>query len=34
MDLLIKALGDFPVRDLETSRPSLEEVFLAYYKTS
>jgi len=34
MDLLIKALGAFPVRDLETSRPSLEEVFLAYYKTS
>lgn len=32
MDRLIKALGDFPVRDLETSRPSLEEVFLAYYK--
>ncbi len=32
MDRLIKALGAFPVRDLETSRPSLEEVFLAYYK--
>jgi ABC-2 type transport system ATP-binding protein len=34
MDGLIKALGGFPVRDLETARPSLEEVFLAYYKTS
>ena len=34
MDGLIKALGAFPVRDLETSRPSLEEAFLAYYRTS
>jgi ABC-2 type transport system ATP-binding protein len=34
MDSLIKALGSFPVRDLETTRPSLEEVFLRYYKTS
>jgi len=34
MDGLIKALGAFPVRDMETSRPSLEEVFLAYYRTS
>jgi ABC-2 type transport system ATP-binding protein len=34
MDTLIKALGSYPVRDLETSRPSLEEVFLRYYKTS
>jgi len=33
MDGLVKALGDFPVSDLETARPSLEEVFLAYYKT-
>ncbi len=32
MDGLIRALGAFPVRDLETTRPSLEEVFLAYYK--
>jgi ABC-2 type transport system ATP-binding protein len=31
MDALIKALGRFPVCDLETTRPSLEEVFLAYY---
>jgi ABC-2 type transport system ATP-binding protein len=34
MDALIKALGGFPICDLETTRPSLEEVFLAYYKTS
>jgi ABC-2 type transport system ATP-binding protein len=34
MDGLIKALGRFPVCDLETIRPSLEEVFVAYYKTS
>jgi ABC-2 type transport system ATP-binding protein len=34
MDGLIKALGAFPVRDLETRRPSLEEVFLAYYKAN
>ena len=33
MDDLVKALGAFPVSDLETARPSLEEVFLAYYKT-
>jgi ABC-2 type transport system ATP-binding protein len=32
MDGLIKALGAFPVRYLETTRPSLEEVFLTYYK--
>jgi ABC-2 type transport system ATP-binding protein len=29
---LIQALGHFPVRDLETEHPSLEEVFLAYYE--
>jgi ABC-2 type transport system ATP-binding protein len=34
MDGLVKALGDYPIRDLETARPSLEEVFLAYYKTN
>jgi ABC-2 type transport system ATP-binding protein len=34
MDALVKALGSFPVCDLETTRPSLEEVFLTYYKTS
>jgi beta-exotoxin I transport system ATP-binding protein len=34
MDRLIVILGDFPVRDLETTRPSLEELFLAYYRTT
>jgi ABC-2 type transport system ATP-binding protein len=33
MDGLIKMLAGFPVTDLETERPSLEEVFLAYYET-
>jgi ABC-2 type transport system ATP-binding protein len=32
MDALIKRLADFPVKDFETERPSLEEVFLAYYE--
>jgi hypothetical protein len=32
MDKLIKALAAFPVRDLKTERPSLEEVFLTYYE--
>src|SRR5262249_16735892 len=32
MDALIKALAAFPVSDFETERPSLEEVFLAYYQ--
>jgi ABC-2 type transport system ATP-binding protein len=32
MDALVKALADFPVRDLETEHPSLEEIFLAYYQ--
>lgn len=31
MDGLIKALAAFPVFDFETERPSLEEIFLAYY---
>jgi len=31
MDALIKALAAFPVLDFETQRPSLEEIFLAYY---
>jgi ABC-2 type transport system ATP-binding protein len=31
MDGLIKALAAYPVSDFETERPSLEEVFLAYY---
>jgi beta-exotoxin I transport system ATP-binding protein len=32
MDTLIKTLGIYPVEDLETERPSLEEIFLAYYR--
>ena len=32
MDSLIKALSAFPVSDFETDRPSLEEIFLAYYE--
>lgn len=32
MDNLIKALATFPVSNLETERPSLEEIFLAYYQ--
>jgi ABC-2 type transport system ATP-binding protein len=31
MDPLIKALARYPVVELDTERPSLEEVFLAYY---
>lgn len=31
MDALIKALAEFPVLDLETERPTLEEIFLSYY---
>jgi ABC-2 type transport system ATP-binding protein len=34
MDALLKALAAYPVHDLETERPSLEEVFLAYYRTA
>jgi ABC-2 type transport system ATP-binding protein len=32
MDGLIKTLAGFPVSDFETERPSLEEIFLAYYE--
>jgi len=32
MDALIKALAAFPVSDLTTEQPSLEEIFLTYYK--
>jgi ABC-2 type transport system ATP-binding protein len=32
IDALIKALAALPVVDLETEHPSLEEVFLAYYR--
>ncbi|MFN2182592.1 MAG: ATP-binding cassette domain-containing protein [Anaerolineae bacterium] len=31
LDGLIKALAAFPVSDIEIERPSLEEIFLAYY---
>jgi len=34
MDGLIKTLSAYPVIDLETERPSLEEIFLTYYKES
>lgn len=32
MDALIKALSAYPVSRLETERPSLEEIFLVYYR--
>ncbi len=32
MELLVQMLAHMPVLDLETERPSLEEVFLTYYK--
>jgi ABC-2 type transport system ATP-binding protein len=32
IDKLIKALAKHPVTDFDTQRPSLEEIFLAYYK--
>src|SRR5690606_32018274 len=32
MDPLIKALAAFPIVDLETERPSLEEIFLTLYE--
>jgi len=32
MDGLIKSLAKYPVRDIAIHRPSLEEVFLKYYK--
>ena len=34
MDGLVKALGAFPISYLETARLSLEEVFLAHYRTN
>ncbi len=34
MDALIRALAELPVQDLETERPSLEDIFLAYYEES
>jgi ABC-2 type transport system ATP-binding protein len=32
MDGLVKVLAAYPLQDLETERPTLEEVFLAYYR--
>jgi ABC-2 type transport system ATP-binding protein len=32
MDALVKTLAQYPVDDIETQRPSLEEIFLAYYQ--
>jgi ABC-2 type transport system ATP-binding protein len=32
MDQLIKTLAQYPVADVQTQRPSLEEIFLAYYQ--
>ncbi len=32
LGVLVKSLGALPLVDLETERPSLEEVFLAYYE--
>lgn len=34
MDGLIRALASLPVSDIETERPTLEEIFLAYYAGS
>jgi ABC-2 type transport system ATP-binding protein len=34
MEKLVQVLGRLPVLDLETERPSLEEVFLTYYNAS
>lgn len=32
MDPLIKALGKFSIVDIQTARPSLEDIFMAYYE--
>ena len=32
VDALVKALAAYPLQDLDTERPSLEDVFLAYYR--
>ena len=32
MDALVKALAAYPLLELDTERPNLEEVFLAYYR--
>lgn len=33
MDALIKTLAAYPVHDLDTEHPSLEEIFMAYYES-
>jgi ABC-2 type transport system ATP-binding protein len=33
MDTLVKTLSEYSVSDIETERPSLEEIFLTYYET-
>lgn len=33
LEAVIKALGEYPVSDMDIQRQSLEEVFLAYYQT-
>ena len=32
MEQVVKVLGDYPILDLETEHPSLEETFLSYYQ--
>jgi hypothetical protein len=32
MDMRIKTLAKYPVSNIETLHPSLEEIFLTYYK--
>ncbi len=32
MEPLIKALGEYPIVDIQTARPSLEDIFMAYYE--
>ena len=32
MEPLIKALGKYPIVDIQTARPSLEDIFMAYYE--
>jgi ABC-2 type transport system ATP-binding protein len=34
VDAFVKALGAFAISDLEILRPSLEEIFLAYYESN
>ena len=32
LDAVVKAIARFPLRDIRTEQPSLEEIFLAFYK--